>query len=123
MPYLYVFCECGEHLLGDHDGATEVLLAGSVDGFLAAVVPVEVHDGLLQAEQVVHGTDHDVHRRVVARLGTQVVLEFWGNRGMTLHHSCNCTSPKNTKGYCIIENEDSFVVLVNERAHNHVGVM
>lgn len=45
-------------------------------------MPVEVHDGLLQAQKVVDGTVDDVHRRCVSRLGPQVVLPV-----------CNVTSP------------------------------
>lgn len=41
---------------------------------LARVMPVEVHDGLLQSQQVVDGADDDVHSRRVPSLGSEVVL-------------------------------------------------
>ena len=46
---LDVLSETAEDLLGHHDCPTEVLLAGMVNHILVAVVPVEVHDGLLKA--------------------------------------------------------------------------
>jgi hypothetical protein len=73
--YLDVFSEGAEDLGGYHDGATEVLCAGLVDDLLVAVVPVEVHDGLLQSQQVVHRADDQVDGGRVARLRSQVVLE------------------------------------------------
>ena len=73
---LYELGESVEDLRGDRDGATEVLLARLVHRALARVRPVEVHDGLLQAQQVVHRAYDRVHCRVVAQLGAQVVLKL-----------------------------------------------
>ena len=40
-------------------------------------MPVEVHDGLLQSQQVVHCADDQVDGGRVASLGPQVVLPVW----------------------------------------------
>ena len=63
-----------EDLAGHPDGLGQVGLAGRVDDFLARVVPVKVHHGLLEAEQVVDRADDQVDRRRVASLAPQVVL-------------------------------------------------
>ncbi|RNA06235.1 hypothetical protein BpHYR1_032513 [Brachionus plicatilis] len=73
---LYVLGERVEHLFGDVDGAAKVVLAGRVHRALARVVPVEVHERLLQPQQVVHGADDYVHCGVVAGLGAQIILKL-----------------------------------------------
>ena len=75
--YLNVLSDTGKHLCWHRDGTEEAVTSCGVNGVLARVVPVEVHHGLLQTQQVVHSWDDDVHCCCVASLGTQVVLEFW----------------------------------------------
>lgn len=76
--YLYPIISNGRHkstnLASDFDGLEEVGLASRVNNFLGGVVPVKVHDGLLEAQQVVDGAVNDIDGGGVARLGTQVVL-------------------------------------------------
>ena len=68
------FSEGVKDLTGNPDGLEEVRLPGRVDHLLAWIVPVEVHHGLLQTEQVVDGADDQVDGGRVAGLGTQIVL-------------------------------------------------
>ena len=63
-----------EHLAGDSDGLEEVALAGRVNDVLSGVVPVEVHHGLLEPQEVVHGADHQVDCGGVACLTSEVIL-------------------------------------------------
>ena len=74
FPHLDDFSDGVEHLAGNSDGSEEVCLASWVDQLLARVVPVEVHDGLLQPQQEVDHADHQVDDGRVARLVPQVVL-------------------------------------------------
>ena len=76
-PHLYVLCESPEHLLGYNKGLEEVFPPGKVNGVLLRVVPVEVCDGLLQSQQVVHCAGDDVDCGSVASLRPEVVLEGW----------------------------------------------
>ena len=75
--YLNVLSDTGKHLCWHRDGTEEAVTSCGVNGVLARVMPVEVHHGLLQTQQVVDSRDDDVHCCCVASLGTQVVLEFW----------------------------------------------
>ncbi len=68
------FSEGVEDLAGNPDGLEEVGLPGRIDDLLARVVPVEVHHGLLETEQVVDGADDQVDGGRVAGLRTQIVL-------------------------------------------------
>ena len=63
-----------EDLAGHADGGEKVGLTGRVDELLARVVPVEVHDGLLEPEQVIHDADDQVDNGGVSGLVAQVVL-------------------------------------------------
>ncbi len=72
---LYVLCECPEDLLGHFESLEKVLPPLQVDGLVVGVVPVEVRDGLLQPQQVVHGAHNDVDGCGVACLRAQVILE------------------------------------------------
>ena len=49
-----------EHLAGDPDGLEQVGLPGGVNHLLPRIEPVEVHHGLLQAEEIVDGADDQV---------------------------------------------------------------
>ena len=68
------FSDGVEHLAGNSDGGEEVGLASRVDQLLTRVVPVEVHDRLLQPQQEVDHADHQVYNGRVARLVPQIVL-------------------------------------------------
>lgn len=63
-----------EYLASDSDRFEKVSFAGIVDQLLAGVVPVEVHDGLLQSQQVIDCADDHVYCRSVACLCTKIVL-------------------------------------------------
>lgn len=65
------------NLASNTNGLEEVGLAGRVNDFLGRVVPVEVHDRLLKAQQVVDSAVDYVHRRGVSCLCPQVVLPVW----------------------------------------------
>ena len=47
VAHLDVFCDAAEHLNCHLDRPREAVLAGLVNGVLARVVPVEIHDGFL----------------------------------------------------------------------------
>lgn len=72
---LDVLCEGAEHLFANFNSSNEILLASVINGFFAGVMPIEVHDGFLEAKQIVHTADNDVHGCRIASLRTQVVLE------------------------------------------------
>lgn len=72
---LYVLRERPEHLLGHLEGFEEVLPARQVNGLIVGVVPVEIGDGLLETQEVVHSAHDDVDGGCVAGLRPQVVLE------------------------------------------------
>ena len=57
-----------EDLTGDGDGLAEVLLARLVHTALARVQPVEVHEGLLEPQQIVDGANDRVDYGRVAHL-------------------------------------------------------
>lgn len=76
LPYLNALGERVEHLATNLNGLQEVLLAALVNDVFARVVPVKVHDRLLQSQQIVDGTVDQVDARCVTWLRTQVVLEI-----------------------------------------------
>lgn len=47
---LYIFCETSEDLFGNHDSSTETFFTRLVYGVFTRVMPVKVHDGLLQSQ-------------------------------------------------------------------------
>ena len=69
--------DAGEQLRSDLDGSEEGGFSSFVDRVATGVVPIEVHERLLQTQQVVDRADDDVHGRCVACLTAQVVLEVW----------------------------------------------
>ena len=62
------------NLAGNSDGLEEVGLSGRINDVLARVVPVEVHHGLLEPQEVVDGADDQVDGSGVAGLGSKVIL-------------------------------------------------
>lgn len=74
--HLNAFRQRIEHLAAHLNGAQKVLLSALVDHLLARVVPIEVHDRLLQPQQIVHGAVDQVDAGGVAGLRAKVVLEI-----------------------------------------------
>ena len=72
---LRVLRQSSHNLFGHFECLEEVLPPLEVDDGAVRIVPVEVRDGLLQPQEVVHSADHDVDCGGVARLCAQVVLE------------------------------------------------
>ena len=86
----------GLHLASNSNGFEEVGFSSWVNNLLAWVVPVKVHDGLLQPQQVVDGADDQVDGGCVASLGTQVVLPICGKNKpspcLNMHWNYNLSS-------------------------------
>jgi len=84
------FRERVEHLTGNPNSLEEVGFSGGIYQFLAAVVPVKVHDRFLKSEQVVHSANYHIYSRRVTGLSPKVVLPFCSKKGAR----CYCNPQK-----------------------------
>ena len=78
---LYVFCESSEHLLCYPEWGQEGIPGWVANTLVISMVPVEVSNGLLQSEQVVHCSHYNVHCGCVTLLSMQLVLKLQKKNG------------------------------------------
>lgn len=64
------FSEGIENLTCDTNGFEEIDFTRRVDQFLAWIMPVEVHDRLLQSQQVIDSADDDIDGGRITSLGS-----------------------------------------------------
>ena len=73
--YLHIFSECPDDLFGHLECSREALSSCIFNKSITGVMMVEVSDGLLQSQEVVHCEANNVQRCALSTLSTKIVLE------------------------------------------------
>lgn len=63
-----------KHLTGNSDGLKEINFSSRINQLLARIMPIEVHNRLLQSQQVIDSADYHVDCGGISSLSSQIVL-------------------------------------------------
>ena len=70
FTYLNVLSQSAEELFANFNGLDEIQPAGLINYGFIWEMPVEIHDRFLKSQQIINGTNDQIHWCCVIRLGT-----------------------------------------------------